>query len=465
MFLERFEEVVVQQKHSICLTARVNGNPTPDITWLKDNRPLHPSERLQQHYDGEQIKLYIETADSEVDAGDYKCVATNSFGRASHGARVTVDVPDIYFTKPLKKNIMIEETQTLILECETSHSHPTIWMHNGKEVTGMDTKQIIENGRFHKLTIKSTSISDSGEYVCMVRKKETNSAVQVLPKNPEFVKKLEDLEIMESQNGVLEVEVSSESALVTWSKDGQVISKTSHNRYVTVENGFIRKLIIQNASIHDEGEFKCILGDQESVAEVNIIESPPQIVTPLKDVTCTTGDSIVFEIELTKGDALVNWYKDGEELELNDLISLTIDGKKQCLSVRNVDLSDSGKYYCKVGDTLSEARLHVEEALVDFVTKLPEVTLTTKNSEVLLIVELSNPSVEVNWFRKSKIIRPNDKFEIISEGTIRKLIIHNTQDSDMSDYSCIAQNVKTTTKLKVQGNNIELISKFGHAIL
>lgn len=450
--MERFEESIVKQKSRIRLSARVIGNPVPEISWLKDNRPLHGSDRIKQSYDGEHIQLTIESADSEIDTGDYKCVASNSFGRASHGARITVDVDDVTFTKLLKKSIAIEEAQQLVLECETSHTIATTWLHKDKELTGMDYRQIIQSGRTHKLIIKTTNIRDAGEYRCVAKDKETRSLVEVLQRYPEFVKRLDDLEIKENECGVLEVEVSSESAEVLWTKDDQPISQEQHPRYEAIREGLVRKLIIRSASIDDEGEYKCILGDQECVAEVNIIESPPQIVTPLKDTTCTTGDTAIFDIELTKGDALVKWFKGDEEIEFNDLVQLSINGKKQRLTVKSVDLLDGGRYSCTVGDDVSEAVLTVEEPLVDFTLRLPEVTLATRHTDVILTIELSNPSVEVKWFKKSKLIKPSSKYEMFAEGTVRKLVIHDAGDDDISQYSCIAQNVKTTTKLKVEGN-------------
>lgn len=393
----------------------------------------------------------IDSADSEIDTGDYKCVASNSFGRASHGARVTVDVDDVTFTKLLKKSITIEETQQLVLECETSHTIATTWMHGEKELTGMDYRQIVQNGRTHKLVIKNTNTKDAGDYRCIVKNKETRATVDVLQRYPEFVKKLEDLEINENENGILEVEVSSESAEVIWTKDDERITAETHTRFEMVKQGVVRKLIIRCASIHDEGEFKCILGDQECVAEVNVVESAPQIVASLKDINCTTGDTVIFEIELTKGDALVKWFKGDEEIDFTDLVKLSINGKKQCLTVKNVDILDGGRYSCRVGEVISEATLTVEEPLVDFTLKLPDVTLITKNASATLMVELSNPTVEVKWFKKSKLIKPNSKFEIFADGTVRKLIIHDANDEDVSQYSCIAQNVKTSTRLKVEG--------------
>lgn len=456
LFLERFEEMLVKQKGVILLKARVIGNPVPEISWLKDNRQLHPSDRVQLSYDGENIQLLVPVADSESDTGDYKCIATNSFGRASHGARITVDVDEVCFTKPLKKNISIEETQKLVLECETSHTISTTWLHNGKEITGMDYRQIIESGRSHKLIIKTTNMKDAGEYTCQVKSKETHTTVEVLERYPEFLRRLEDIDINEGDNGVLEVEVSSESAEVIWKKDEQIIATNERNRFEVVASGCIRKLIIRSASIHDEGEYSCLLGDQECNADVNIIESPPKIIKPLHDTTCTTGDTAIFDVELSKGDALVKWFKDNAEITFNDLIRLSIDGKKQCLAVKTIDTNDSGIYSCKVGHEISEAKLTVEEPMVSFITKLPKITLSTLNADVQLKVELSNPNVEVTWLKNGRTVETNDKFELNAKGPVRTLIIHSVDDDDISEYSCTAQNVKTTTKLKVEGSIISL---------
>lgn len=62
---------------------------------FRNNKTLLASPRITEMFDGEQILLEIEKADSEQDSGDYKCVATNPIGSATHGARVTIDVAKV----------------------------------------------------------------------------------------------------------------------------------------------------------------------------------------------------------------------------------------------------------------------------------------------------------------------------------------------------------------------------------
>jgi Immunoglobulin I-set domain. len=80
----------------------------------------------------------------------------------------------------------------------------------------------------------------------------------------------------------------------------------------------------------------------------------------MQDVTIAKGEKATFEIELTKGDALVRWFKDGKELQFSEHVQLSIDGKRQKLKVYNSEIEDSGVYSCQVGEQTSSATLKVE---------------------------------------------------------------------------------------------------------
>lgn len=69
---------------------------------------------------------------------------------------------------------------------------------------------------------------------------------------------------------------------------------------------------------------------------------------------------MLFDIELTKGDALVKWTKDEKELQLSNNVRLTIDGKRQRLEIVKASKSDSGIYGCQVHEQTCKAKLVVE---------------------------------------------------------------------------------------------------------
>lgn len=448
-FIERFEEVVVKQNEPIKLVAKVTGVPIPKVAWLHNNLPLRKSDNITSKYDGQNIELIIKNADSEINSGDYKCIASNLVGKASHGSKITVDVEEVTFTKKLAPLYTAEENKTITLECETSHTVSTKWFHDGKELSGMDHRVIVQEGHVHKLFIKNALFKDVGNYTCTVKDQKTTSELVVTEAKPDFVRKLTDFEINEQELAILEVEITSDKADVSWYKDGTPVQPDG-KRIIYVKKNKIRKLIIKEVSVYDEGEYICVLADQECSGEMIVIELPPEILTKLEDLTIAQGEKATFEIELTKGDALVRWFKDDEEIQFSDHVQLRIDGKKQRLKIYDALLEDAGEYSCIVGDLTSTAKLTVEEPLVEFIRKLPDISLVTKENDIEFIAELSQPNIKVVWYKNTEVIENSRKYQIIDENTVKKLIIKNCQEPDAETYTCVAYNVKTTTKLKVE---------------
>ncbi|XP_026742216.1 titin-like isoform X12 [Trichoplusia ni] len=449
LFINRFQELTVKENGTIKLVAKVTGNPVPSITWYRNNNIITPSDNVTQNFDGENIELIISKVDSEIDSGDYKCVASNSAGKASHGARVTIDVDKVTFIKNLKSTYVTEEGKSVILECQTSHTVSTKWYHNDKEVSGMDHREIIQEGKVHKLRIKKTKLTDSGTIKCVVKGQETHSKLIVNETVPEFIRKLQDFEVKERDIAILEVEINSETADVIWEKDGETI-KTKKNKYELEKRGNVRKLFIRNTSVHDEGEYTCKLRDDSCTAEVTVVELPPEIISRLQDQKVNKGSKATFEIELTKGDALVQWFKDGSEIQFSNHIQLTIDGKKQKLKIYDCELSDEGTYACEVGNDKCTANLIVEQPTVDFTLRLPESIVVPANTDAYLTVEIPDDSLDVTWYKKKTVIEDTEKFTLISDVTKRTLIIRKCTEDDQCEYSCVLCDAKCSTKLIVE---------------
>ena len=119
----------------------------------------------------------------------------------------------------------------------------------------------------------------------------------------------------------------------------------------------------------------------------------------MQDVTIAKGEKATFEIELTKGDALVRWFKDSQDLQFSEHVQLSIDGKRQKLKIYNSNPNDAGVYSCQVGTQTSSARLIVEEPGVEFIKRLPEVTFVPLNEDATFEIEISNPNIPVKWLR------------------------------------------------------------------
>jgi hypothetical protein len=79
----------------------------------------------------------------------------------------------------LPPSFEINETETIVLECETSHTVSTSWAHDGKELSGMDHRELIQEGRIQRLLIKRASPKDQGVYTCSVKDHVTSTRLTV----------------------------------------------------------------------------------------------------------------------------------------------------------------------------------------------------------------------------------------------------------------------------------------------
>ena len=85
----------------------MTGTPQPDVTWLKDDRPLLPSESTTVSADGGRHRVVLVKV-TELDAGRYTVRASNRAGEAVSTAELFVSAlcvtptPDSRKHPPLK---------------------------------------------------------------------------------------------------------------------------------------------------------------------------------------------------------------------------------------------------------------------------------------------------------------------------------------------------------------------------
>lgn len=65
--------------------------------------------------------------------------------------------------------------------------------------------------------------------------------------------------------------------------------------------------------------------------------------------------------------------------------------------------------------------------------------------------QVSRANAEVRWYKKDMEIHPSDKYEIVSEGVYRKLIINDADYEDEDTYTCDAFDDKSSAHFFVEG--------------
>lgn len=95
----------------------ISGEPAPEVTWLHDDLSLDPSTGKYKFDEHDKIyRLYIHNF-SYVDAGTYKCTATNKFGQVQ-------SVADVFFDSTTSGNS--ESLSRLETTQQTSNINPVV---------------------------------------------------------------------------------------------------------------------------------------------------------------------------------------------------------------------------------------------------------------------------------------------------------------------------------------------------
>jgi len=89
-FLQPLKSQEVFEGSAAKLEVRISGEPEPEIEWFKDEQPIEEGGNFRIEFDDtDGCVLVINSAKLE-DEGMYRCVASNSFGKAISEAHFLV---------------------------------------------------------------------------------------------------------------------------------------------------------------------------------------------------------------------------------------------------------------------------------------------------------------------------------------------------------------------------------------
>lgn len=69
---------------------------------------------------------------------------------------------------------------------------------------------------------------------------------------------------------------------------------------------------------------------------------------------------MILQCEISKADAPVKWFKDGQEIKPSRNAVIKADGKKRVLILKKALKSDIGQYTCDCGTDKTSGKLEIE---------------------------------------------------------------------------------------------------------
>uniref|UniRef100_A0A8C6UTE0 receptor protein-tyrosine kinase n=1 Tax=Neogobius melanostomus TaxID=47308 RepID=A0A8C6UTE0_9GOBI len=147
------------------------GNPKPDVTWLKDDELIKLSDRVTI-LDYGALKFHNI---HKEDAGQYRCVARNSFGLAfSKPVTIEVQAPARILKVPKGKRVAYGSQ--ISLECNaTGNPIPTItWLENSNTISGASVDETLVGDVI--LSVLKVTVNKPALYTCLASNKHSAGA-------------------------------------------------------------------------------------------------------------------------------------------------------------------------------------------------------------------------------------------------------------------------------------------------
>ncbi|XP_072474002.1 obscurin-like protein 1 isoform X2 [Notamacropus eugenii] len=431
------------------------------VCWYKDGLEVEASEDLKLGAEGPVRTLTLPHARPQ-DAGEYVCETRDE--AVSFDVRLAESLVQFLLPEVAPAPLSVSSGQHLVLSCELSRaSAPVFWSLNGSPVLEDGNLELRSEGPRRMLLIQAVDPSHAGNYTCQAG---SDPGAPTLTFPVQVIEPPVRMLIPEaSRTGVrcapgrdleLAVCLSGPGGAVRWYKDGERLA--SRGRVRLEEAGARRVLRVRGARSGDAGEYLCDASQDSRIFFVNV-EEPPQVklVSELTPLTIQEGDDATFRCEISPPDAELSWLLNGTPVTPSSRVEISQNGPNHILTFQNCRMSDSGMVTAQTKGAETTARLHVREAELLFLRRLQDLR-TEEGQDVCMEVETSRVGGKgvVSWFRGGKPLPEDDRFSVVQDGRVHRLIIQKVMVSDQGVYSCKSHHDRTQARLLVRPEQLKV---------
>ncbi|TMS21463.1 Peroxidasin-like protein [Larimichthys crocea] len=272
------QDVDVTSGNTVYFTCRAEGNPKPQIIWLRNNNALNMRDdsRLNLLEDG---TLMIQDT-RETDQGVYQCMAKNVAGEVK-----TSQVTLRYFGAPSRPSFVIQPLNTEVLvgesvtlECSaTGQPQPRVsWTKGDRTPLPNDARiNITPSGGLY---IQNVVQADGGQYTCFASNNVDTihaTAYIIVQAIPQFTITPQAQSVLEGQTVDFPCEASGyPQPVIAWTRGGSPLPLD--RRHVVLSSGTLR---ITRVAAHDEGQYEC-----QAVSPVGTVRTAVQLSIQQREV-------------------------------------------------------------------------------------------------------------------------------------------------------------------------------------
>ncbi|KAJ7993536.1 hypothetical protein DPEC_G00273430 [Dallia pectoralis] len=441
-FMVKLKNQEVEEENSVTLVCELS-KPGLVAEWRKGETLLKNGVRYQIQRRDAVMELMIRHAALD-DTGVYSCVYKDT----KTTAFVSITPTPIIFKTGLK-NQEAPEGGVVTLRCELSKAGvPVEWWRGEEKVSSGGRHLTRLEGKVAEMLIRNIQPEDVGEYSCIFGEQKTTAEVNVKAAvSVSFEKELVSQVVLEGKSVVLSCEVSSATVPVTWKKGACLV--TDRERFTVKKKGPVHCLEIKNLIVEDTGEYSCITRGKRTTAML-VVKERVKIVSGLKDVKILSGQDAVFVCQLSHPDvADGEWWLSASPLQKNQMNQMSCEGNQQRLILTMTTPEEMGTVEFVLEGERTSAQLLVLPKPKVLIEKNLRDMVITEGETATLSCTTSDLTTPVTWRCNNILLLNGDKYEMLKEGNLNQLLIHNVVPDDSGIYSCDTGDVQSCAKLTV----------------
>ncbi|XP_016301135.1 obscurin isoform X2 [Sinocyclocheilus anshuiensis] len=426
------------------------SDPDAQVWWYKDGNKVLPQDGIVTMYEEAMRTLSVQSAEL-CHSGTYSC-QTNNDAISFH-----VEI------KEVEKNKSPEVHSPNVLKCDiTDSTTEMLWCKDDIDLAPKPGLNFQKDGNMRKLTVQSAELSDIGNNTCHAPGDTVSFKVDVQAHPVRFSALPEIARNKFIEAGcpiILQCEISDPTAQVSWLKDGVELQDSGLD---IQSEGTMRKMIIQSAELKHSGVYSCEAVDDRIAFKVDVAAPPVTFAyIPEADLhrNIVEQDNLLLCCQVPRSDATAQWYKDGVELKPCDNVLIEAENTIRRLIILSAQLSDSGTYTCRAGDSALIFKVNVREPPVMIVYPKEDVHLDRYvPEEIVLSCELSRPNGKVTWFKDGQKLQESENIKLKTEGPYRRLKILRSGVEDSGEYVCDTADDSIFFNLNIKEPPVRIVS-------